>query len=168
MLTKPAHKENILLKTGLLPCPNSPLRIQYLLTPSHSSNWKVYSFNLIHFGAPRYICALARQGLPVRSARGSTFHPGHKVEKRAPALPPLPRATCREHSSGNSSSWACAAHRVGYSLPFTSEQTHPCRACVGTGFVPMQGQGSAPPPHHPWKLWGFSNTVQLLSKSVQF
>lgn len=134
---------------------------------SHSFNDKAYSFHLIQFWVPCCIvssqgrgslCVLHRQ---VTSALGTRWKNGlqHLL-----LFPELPAGSPQQEGFLFNT---CYSQRL-CSLPYIFEQTHPFRACVGTGFMPTKNspQGSALPPHSPWKPWDFLNAVQSLCKSV--
>lgn len=158
--------------------PNSPLRIPVWRIPALFSlrssiftfsyflplkHWNIYSFNLIQLWAPHCICELARQGAPCKLCTQKQLPPWAQGGKVGSST----ASSSQSHLQGAHAAGAAPlGHRVCYRLPHTSEHTHPCRGCVGTAFMPMIV--SAPPPHYPWKLWGLLNTVELLSKSVQF
>lgn len=59
------------------------------------------------------------------------------------------RVSCSQsHLQGAHAAGAApVGHRVWYSLPHTTQQTHPCTGCVGTGLMPMpiSALGSALP-----------------------
>lgn len=98
----------------------------------------------------------------------STLGTRDKVEKWLQHLllfPELPAGSSRSRKG----SYLTLATHGGYVVYLISlGKPTPLEDVWGQIFMPMKTspQGSAPPPHSPWKLWDFLNTVQFLSKSV--
>lgn len=164
-------KETILLKTGLLPCPIHPWESQYeesqlcflldvqfslFLTSSHS-NIETFIL-LIQLWAPHCICERARQGAPCKLCTQEQLHPGHKVGKWLQHRLLFPEPPAGSTCSRSSSSWTQGVLQISLHLRANPSLQRMCGHSI---------YANAPPPHHPWKLWGLLSTVEWLSKRAK-